>query len=542
MNNVLKTERTKTDRWVYVVLLLLIVFAGGIRLYRINLPKLFFFPSRQYDSFCEARSLYLDRLENVPEWELELARKTTFYVYAKGPPVMDHLVSYMWYISGGENHWSPSLLASVFWLIGGIFVFKTAMMITSPFPALASTAYYLFSPFGFFMSRSFQPEALMILLLTMSVFAIFNYHQRQTLKSLVLAAIISFAAIFCKFNVIFVIWCCFVAGVLSRKGLLKTLFSRRHILFVSVGLLPAIIYYLYLTLYSAKMEMVARSVVTPDLVFKSIFWIGWFDQLVDVVGYIPLLAGVIGVFFARRRIDKFILSGLIAGYCMFALIFSSTTATHAYYQVQLIPIIALCLCPVFAMIVERIGRFRKFAVTAGIIIVVTLAGLMASIQTDVFRTDNKYLKRALAFGFDCFGINPYYVAQLSNDYTDLIEKAERIGQAVNHSEKTISLAYPIHLWYYGRFTGLRWPHSDQWPEPEGFGAYGTGVQWQKYEGLTAEELFRQHFSDFSPEYFVIADMKEFARQKSLRGFLSKSYEILEENEDFLVFDLTKPKS
>ena len=61
--------------------------------------------------------------------------------------------------------WVARIYSSLFWLIGGIFLFLLARDFVSFEGGLVSTAYYLIFPYAIIGSRSFQPDLLMIMLL-----------------------------------------------------------------------------------------------------------------------------------------------------------------------------------------------------------------------------------------------------------------------------------------------------------------------------------------------------------------------------------------
>ncbi|MHC4215852.1 MAG: hypothetical protein ACYSWP_21085, partial [Planctomycetota bacterium] len=88
--------------------------------------------------------------------------------------------------------------------------------------------------------------------------------------------------------------------------------------------------------------------------------------------------------------------------------------------------------------------------------------------------------------------------------------------------------------------GDTWPQYRHWPFPDRIGSIGTGAEWRKYSGLSAAELFKSRFAQFNPEYFVITNMGDFDKQKSLKELLFGNFRILVQNDKYLIFDLTTP--
>lgn len=551
MNDASRTHGGPTDqslhRWSLIAGVILAVSffaAAAVRLYNIDAAKLYFYPTRQYYSFCIARHFYFEGIESIPDWERRIAAINKEAIDDRELPITDYLVSLIWRACESENHWAPSFVSSAFWLIGGVFVFLTASKYTPSVAAAIAAAFYLLIPYGILVSRSFQPESLMTMMFVASIYTIFNYYENQSTKRLLIMAAVSGLAILTRFITIFPIWMAFIAAGLCKKGLRKTIFSLHHLVFELIGIMPGFICYAYLALFTDELRMVAQSVFAPQLLWDSFFWVGWLNQLACVTGLVPLAGAIVGIFLVRDKTVRSILIGLTVGYLVYALIFAYTTATHDYYQVQVLPIVALALAPAIAFFLNQLLQkntpLHRPAFIIGLMMLVALLGLLVSIKKSAFRSENKYTKFYLDLTYKSFGLKPQYLSQFSSSDTGFIKKAQEIGRAVNHSDKTITLGKAVPLWYYGQYAGHRWPPHRHWPFPDAIGSIGTGAKWKQYRGLTAEELFEQHFSRFAPEYFVVTALEDLENQKSLKEFLYGRFKILVRNKEFLIFDLTGP--
>src|SRR4029450_2163039 len=121
-----------------------------------------------------ARKYYYDALQSVPNWKRQIATINKQTEGTLEPTIMPFVVSLAYRVIGGEQFWIPRLLSSVFWLIGGGFLYLIAKKITSMDAAVSSTTFYLFLPFGVSASRSFQPDPMMIMILFFSFFLILH--------------------------------------------------------------------------------------------------------------------------------------------------------------------------------------------------------------------------------------------------------------------------------------------------------------------------------------------------------------------------------
>jgi len=116
-------------RWLIIGFLF--ITALGIRLYQIEVPPMDFHPTRQYHSALIARSYYYETSNSIPEWRKQVALINAHREGTYEPPIMEIVVSFAYGLTGGEHLWIPRLLSSLFWLIGGMFLYLIAKKLSS---------------------------------------------------------------------------------------------------------------------------------------------------------------------------------------------------------------------------------------------------------------------------------------------------------------------------------------------------------------------------------------------------------------------------
>ncbi|HLO15735.1 MAG TPA: hypothetical protein VK206_12955, partial [Anaerolineales bacterium] len=87
----------------------------------------------------------------------------------------------------------------------------------------------------------------------------------------------------------------------------------------------------------------------------------------------------------------------------------------------------------------------------------------------------------------------------------------------------------VPLEYHGLLSGFPWPLT-------------SDLEWEQLIGrpvMNAQERFNTWFAKDSPEYFIIADMTEYAQQPDLKEFLTANYPILVQNDDYIIFSLSR---
>src|SRR5215210_1583534 len=352
-----------------------IVLAAGfcLRLYRIGEPLFDFSPVRQYHSALLARGFY--------EWLLTGSLETLPPDGIIEPPILELLASLVYAVTGGEHLWIPRLLSTVFWLVGGVFVYLIARKMVSPGAALFSVAFFVVDPAAVLPSRAFMPDPLMIMLLVISVYTVLRYHEQPTTGRLMVAVVASSMALFVKPGIcLFQIYGAFFALMVYRRGLLTSLRSVHLFLFTVLSLLPVALYYVYGTVIGGFLQGQVQGKVVPQYLLETYFWRGWLEQIGSMVGLVAFVGAVIGVLLLRQGLPRVLLAGLWGGYFLFGLVFTYHIHTHGYYSLQLIPVVALSLGPVWDRALGYIGqRDRKYYRQALVLGLMVLAIVVAVI-------------------------------------------------------------------------------------------------------------------------------------------------------------------
>ena len=152
-------------RW-FLIATLVVLFGLGlaIRLYDLTNLPLDFHPTRQLLSALKARGMYYQTAPNVPDWQRQMALQQWRTRAEVEPEVVEHLVAFTYQFTG-EQLWVARIYSSLFWTIGGIFLFFLIRDLISTDGAVIATAYYLFFPDAIIAIRAFHPDPLLVLLI-----------------------------------------------------------------------------------------------------------------------------------------------------------------------------------------------------------------------------------------------------------------------------------------------------------------------------------------------------------------------------------------
>jgi hypothetical protein len=535
----------KNRTFQLVIVVLLFATALGIRLYHINRPALDFSPIRQYQNAHIIRGLYFERNDSIAESRKQIAKLNMERMgFVLEPRIIENLSVIGYRIMGAEHLWIPRVLSSVFWVVGGIFLYLTACMMLSSGIALFSTCFYLFLPYGILASRSIQPDPLMVMMMLFSIYRVLKYDENPSRINLVTAAVITAIAVLIKPYCIFMIFGAFFSLSVLRMGFWKASFNRNTFIFSFLIILPSVVYYGYGLLTGVGfLGEHAKSSFLPHLLVYPPFWSGWLSMIGDVVGYIAFFLAMIGLLSVKQGRFKTMLLGLWTGYFLFGLSATFQIHTHNYYSMPFIPIVALSLGPIANVIINRKASLLSMRLNKKLIplvLILIVLGLGFSIQKLRLINVRGEYKSKLRTIATFIGINPEFSKFLRDDFESEVRIAKEIGDYVGHSTNTVFLDsnFGRVLAYYGDFSGLPWPTRESLYERRLRGVQVPDIR-KDFTSKHIKILYHGKFITYTPDYFIVTALDEFNKQTDLTDFLNSNFPVLVKSDDYLIFDLRR---
>jgi hypothetical protein len=484
-----------------VTLVILFSLGLGIRLYDLTDLPLDFHPTRQLLSALKARGMYLQETGGGDDWQRKMAIQQWRTKAEIEPEVFEHLVAFTYRLTG-EQLWVPRVYSSVFWLIGGAFLFLLLQQLISADAAVLATAYYLFFPYAVIASRSFQPDPLMVMLVMCFWWALLCWTQRQSWGYAVGAGLAGGLAIFIKFVAAF-----FVIG--GGLGLLLGTFAVRAVLqkkqlwvMAALGLLPAALYLVYGVAVNGFLGQQFSGRFIPALLLSPGNYLQWASMASLAAGAVAISLGLLGVLFAQDRATRSFLIGLWCAYLVFGLFFDYHIATHDYYQLPLIPIVAVSLAPVADWLMERLrgpDLRRPGRVAAA-------AFMLLAVLISVWNVRNE---------------------MKAVDYRPQAALWAEIGDKLGHGNNVIALTqdYGDRLAYWGWQDALIWPNSGD-------------IDYHTARGGNVNLAERFDSVTYGNAYFLVTDFDELNRQPDLKRQLA-SFAVYAQAPGYTIYDLQK---
>ena len=505
-----KPVRTEGASWarsrllVGLLLLLLFGLGLGVRLYDLTDPPLDFHPTRQLRMAMITRGIYykMSPAADPLSRETAIAFGRSMGVYE--PPILENLVASTYQILRGEYLWVSRIFTSLFWLVGGVALFDLSRRMTSTGGALLATAFYLFLPFGVIASRSFQPDPGMVMWVILATYAFYRWAQGKQWRWAILAGTLSGIAVLVKVVAGYLVLGLAIAVVISALGLKRSFKSRQVWVMAGLMAFPGILYYVALLQGRSSDYFMNWTVALLPMLLSPSFYVQWLVHLRDLIGLTVLLLSLVGVLISEP-FNRAVLLGLWAGYGIYGLSLPYQITTHSYYNLQLVPVVAISLAPVAVLFWEHL-----------------------SVQGAIWRASHWGLM-AIFLAFSIW--NSVYTLD-SQDFRTAPSRWSTIASSIPKEGKIIALTqdYGYPLMYYGWKKVNLWPDSAEQNLAKLRGKSEVGLQKEFTERTQGES------------YFLVTDFEQFDRQPVLESLLYGEYQVYAQGDDYLIFDLEHPLS
>ena len=290
--------------WLITALVVILFIAAlGIRLYDLtDLPNDFYMV-RQYRSLMIARGMYYEHLSSVPDWQRNMAVAQWKGEALIEPPIMESLVALAYNLTG-VRVWLGRLVASLFWLTGGIAIWLLAGEMSMQAGGIIALAYYLFVPFGVTVSRAFMPDPLMVAMIAWSLWALYRWETRRTWKMAILAGLITGFAILVKSVAVFPILGAVVGLLISRTSWKRIFADKQTWLVVGLTVIPTAIYYAYgIVAQNLGGQFALR--FFPSYWRDPSFYGRWIFMAAGFAGFAAMFASLVGILLYPTKLPRY---------------------------------------------------------------------------------------------------------------------------------------------------------------------------------------------------------------------------------------------
>ena len=479
----------------------LLVVGLAIRLYDLTDLPLDFHPTRQLLSQLKARGMFYQAHPELPEWNRKMAIQQWKISAQVEPEVFERLVAYTYEFTGVDTS-VARVYASIFWVTAGIFLFLLVKDYQAFDAAAVALAYFLFYPYAILASRSFQPDGLMVLLVIAFWWSYARWTRTESWAWAVLAGALGGLAIYVKFVAAF-----FVVG--SALGLGLGTFGTRLLrkgqlwLLALLGALPAAAYLYYGLVQSGFLGRQFSGRFIPGLLLEPGNYLRWAANANLAAGGVAIGLGLLGLLFVRAGAWRSLLVGVWAAYIAYGIFFDYHIATHDYYHLPLVGLVALSLAPPVAWCMAQLARSASNPLPR--------LGVLAVFLYCIFS-----------------GLWEARTQLSAIDYRPQASMWSEIGEKLSHGPNVVALSedYGSRLAYWGWQNSIAWPSSGDITYAE---ARGGSMDFDKvFDRIT-----------LGNSYFLVTDFAELARQPLLVERL-RSCAVFAEGDGYVIYSLEQP--
>jgi hypothetical protein len=492
-----------SSRWTLAATLLVIFGLGlGLRLFDLTNLPLDFHPTRQLLSALKARGMYYQSTRGLPEWQRKMAVQQWKIKAEVEPEVFEHLVAFTYQFTGVQL-WVARVYAVLFWMIGGVFLFLLVRDLVSVDGAVIATTYFLFLPFAVIASRAFQPDVLMVTLIICFWWTAGRWARHPSWAWAICAGLVGGFAIYVKFVAAFFVVGAGLTAALGVHG--RGLFRKPQVwIMVALGLLPAGTYIFYGVVERSFLGRQFGGRFIPALLLSPVNYLDWARLANAAAGALGIAFGILSVLLVRDGKLRTFLLGLWCAYVLFGLFFDYHVATHDYYHLPLIAIVAVSIAP-----------------------------LADASTTYIARSTSRPWMRLAAIGALLYGMLAAAWdarSQLKSvDYRPQAAMWMEIGDRLGHGPNVVALTqdYGSRLEYWGWQNAIIWPNSGDTDYHE---ARGGSIDFA--------ELFAK--LTVGNAYFLVTDFAELNRQPQLKARLA-DFAVDQQGDGYIIYDLQKPR-
>ena len=470
-----------------IVLLLIVIVGLLIRIWRIDLPLLEFYPTRQVQTAEITRNLSKD-------FDL-LKPKVHFYGPGEGLfllefPLYNLPIAIFYKFVGSPQEYFGRLFSILGWGISAIILYKLARKYTGEFCALSSVFIYTFSPLSVLTSRSFQPDQWMLTFSMAAIFYIDKWLAKRKPLFFYLGSIACAVAILIKLPAVVFTLVPILLIMWSRQRLNLLNFAK----FALISLVPSTAWYLYSASLAKESGLSNAFAIynwfRPELFLNPQFYTTFFGYQYNL-GLLPIgmLMFLIGLVIKLKK-EQSILYFWLLSITIYFIIFNRHNMVHEYYHLPLLPIAAIFVGIGLGKIWQSLDSF----VISKNLLLVAIGGFYL-ISSMIIISDRGY-KVIPRFGH-------------------VLETADTISKLTTPNDLIIgSMDAGPTLVYYSQRTG--WDFDVNQPDT-----------YLRLEDLRSQKAV----------IFASANKEQFLQNGEFARYLYQNYRPIIDNQNFVIFDL-----
>lgn len=492
------------------IALLILVVGLSLRLYKLDLPLLEFYPSRQIQTAEVTRNLYREGFAVLTPTVHYLGPQNNLFLVEF--PLYNLAVASLYWLGGGVDETFGRLFSILGFVISFILLYKLAREYVGKVGTVTALFFYSFSPLSILISRSFQPDQWMMTLSLSAIYFLHLFLKRKIRAFFFLSAGLASLSILLKIP-------SFIFTVIPAVYLLKKEedFSKNAPIYFMVATIPMLFWYIYAIWVSRAGNVLGANTQISnwfgfEIFINPTYWSNIFGFEMNLVllpvGMVLFLFGLA----VKNGIKSQFLYVWLAMVILYFLIFNKHNMTHEYYHLPLLPIAAIFIGIGAQKIFEAT---KNFVVPKSWLFVVIGLFLLVLMLPPTLARAYKPLDR---FKF---------VPEVATLIQEMTKPADLVVGSMD--------AGPTLVYYADR---VGWTFEvNREEQARQFAFYGTQDKivadpTRELETLRAEGAV----------IFASGNKDQFLQNRDFSQYMYKNFEVLSENENYIIIDLRQRKN
>jgi len=491
-------------------ILLVILFTGLlVRLWRINIPLLEFYPTRQVQTAEITQNLIKDNFNLFYPRVDYFGPNRVYYMYEF--PGYNLIVAALHQISGNVSDINGRIVSIFSYLVAIIFLYKIAAELLNKQIALIAIFFFSLFPLNVLVSRSFQPDEMMLASSLGSLHFLILWLKKGAWKFLIFSSLLFAWAVLIK--VVAVVFLFLPIIYILHKGSTKK-YQPLPVIYLLVSLVPSMLWYFHAFEVSTRLNTASSTAFNlfiwfdPENLINPKYYSTIFGHEYNLVilpaGMVLFLIGLLSKLNKKQTIAYWWLGSVV----LYFLIFNKHNMTHEYYHLPFLPI---------ASIFIGIGAKK---------IIDSLNGLVIS----------KNLFLVLCFLLLTVLMLPPTLARAYKPidrFSNVLDAAGALKRVSNPNDLIVGIMDrgPTLVYYADRVGwNLGLDKERQLKEEE----FYTGKSAQ----TTSPIVDLNTYVDKGAKYLAIGNVDQLDANVSFKNYVYNNFKLIEETNKFLIFDLT----
>lgn len=336
----------------YFLLSIIIVLGFVARLYKVNNPVADWHSWRQADTASVSRTFVDFGIDMLHPRYQDISSIQTGYFNPNGWrmvefPIFNAVHALFFNKIGHFSFDAWGRLVSVFCsLVSALILFLIGKRYLGKWGGVLATFFFLFLPYSIYYSRVILPEPMTIAFALLSLWFFIKFIDSESAFSLLLSGVFFALGMLLKpFTIFYSLPMIYLA---LSKHLLKEVVKNfpiliKYLLFIDIALIPFILWRAWISNFPAGIPFFTWAFNGDLIRFRPAFWRWIFGErigrlILGTWGLIPFAYGVIKTE-KKNRFNLFFLLGVL----LYTIVIATANVRHDYYQIFLIPPIALLL-------------------------------------------------------------------------------------------------------------------------------------------------------------------------------------------------------